>query len=113
MRLRAIVKRVTGKTKHTGGEIVAGKIVPVETFPAPAWVEIPRRIVLSTCFISTRREAASRILGIKRWRMPSARLNSNLAFLPGNGLLCPANPPLAQAANLNICLIEGTHGKRS
>ena len=40
MRLRAIVKQSTGKTKHSVGELVQGRPVPVKSLPAPAWVEI-------------------------------------------------------------------------
>lgn len=40
MKLRATVKGSTGKTKHTLGEFVEGKAVPVKTLPVPAWVEI-------------------------------------------------------------------------
>jgi hypothetical protein len=38
--MRANVKTATGKTRHTVGELVGGKPVPVETLPVPAWVEI-------------------------------------------------------------------------
>jgi hypothetical protein len=40
MRMRATVIRATGKTKHTLGEFVAGKPIPITTLPIPAWVEI-------------------------------------------------------------------------
>jgi hypothetical protein len=40
MRLRATVKASTGNTRHTVGEFVSGKPVPVKTLPVPARVEI-------------------------------------------------------------------------
>jgi hypothetical protein len=40
MKLRAIVKQSTGKTKHTIGQFVEGKPIPVKTLVVPAWVEI-------------------------------------------------------------------------
>jgi len=38
--LRADVKQVTGRTKHSLGSIIEGVPVPIEAIPQPAWVEI-------------------------------------------------------------------------
>ena len=40
VRLKAKVKRVTGKTRHWLGTIVDGKPVKTQAIPPPAWVEI-------------------------------------------------------------------------
>jgi hypothetical protein len=40
MRLRANVRRATGKTHHYRGHIDGNNIVKGEQFPIPAWVEI-------------------------------------------------------------------------
>lgn len=42
MKLRAIVKGSTGKTKHTVGEFIEGKLVPITFLPVPSWVEISK-----------------------------------------------------------------------
>jgi hypothetical protein len=37
---KASVRRVTGKTIHSRGELVDGRVVPVERMPEAAWVMI-------------------------------------------------------------------------
>jgi len=40
MRLRAHVRRSTGRTVHTLGTLVDGQPVPTERLPLPRWLEI-------------------------------------------------------------------------
>jgi len=40
MKLRANIRRVTGKTKHSIGGVVNGELVEIERLPTAAWVLI-------------------------------------------------------------------------
>jgi hypothetical protein len=50
MKLKAYVARVTGKTSHSVGEVVDGKVVPKRQMPDAAWVVIEE--VNGSCYLS-------------------------------------------------------------